>query len=571
MIPLYDDKKKLLAQCLELIEACRVSCGNRSAYARQLNSIIETGKQDGTKSLLNMLYRQVDRTASHLFSPTELRFTIDFENPYAKNILEMGHTAAKILTRDWERHNTDMTFSRGVFESLKFGACILKQWVEEEGKDRLPCYKRSLVMPWQFGVYREDMNDLDRQSAMCESFVLSLPEVWRRICHLPNAQELYKRIKTHANKGLGESQFNSYFHQVLSTSTLNVSQTGMIRPQPGGIVQLNNDPNYAIVGPDVAIDLCLMHELWVQDENDYTTVQIIEPDVMIAPLYRRSNLLIPGDSHSKLHPYTLIQANEQQGYFWGRPEIADLIEPQGLLSVWADDTKRMFGLQIDKILAFTGFDGLADETYDQMRAAGMFNMPPGAQVNDITPKMPPETLKMLEFLQQTINSLGGFDNMLSGKNEPGVRAGSHAQMMMRTASPTLRDRSLLLERQCAMAADLRLSLMEAKDAHNYWTDGTNLETINKTSFRLADLPDDRRVAVDSHSSSPIFMDDNSQLVVWGTANGVVDGHSAIDMLPFTHKEILHQRLREKEEREAALIQQHPELLEQMAKHGGKKK
>ena len=97
MIKLEDDDKKLLPQVLELVEACRVSSGIRGAYARQLNSIIETGKQDGTKSLINMLFRHIDRLASHLFSPTELRFTIDFENHYAKNIIEQGNTASRIL------------------------------------------------------------------------------------------------------------------------------------------------------------------------------------------------------------------------------------------------------------------------------------------------------------------------------------------------------------------------------------------------------------------------------------------------------------------------------------------
>lgn len=335
-------------------------------------------------------------------------------------------------------------------------------------------------------------------------------------------------------------------------------------------MQLNNDPNYAIVGPDIAVDMIRMHELWVQDEKDYTTIQIIEPDIMIAPRFKRSNLLIPGDNHSMLHPYTLIQPNEVQGYIWGRSEVVDLIEPQGLLSTWCDDIKRLFGLQIDKILGFAGFDGLTDETYDQMRGAGYFNGPPGATINDLTPKFPPESLPMLQFVIQIMDQLGGFDGALSGKGEPGVRAGSHAQMLLKTASPRLRDRSLLVERQCASAADLRLSIMEAKDARNYWVDGSTMETIEKSTFQLGDLPDDRRVSVDSHSSSPIFADDHTQLIGQGLSLGIIDGEYAIDHLPFPEKDKAKTSLREKQAREADLIKQHPELLEKMV-GGGKKK
>lgn len=541
--------------------------GIRASYCRQLSSIIETGKQDGTRSLINKLYNHVDRLSAHLFSPTDLRFTVDFENPYPKNILDRGHSAAKVLTREWERTNTDMTFARGVFESLKYGACFLKQWPQQDGPDGTITYNASLVMPWQFGVYREDVNDLSKQPAMCETFNITLPEVWRRIYHLPDVEGLFNRIKAHARRGQSDDQYNSFFHQILSTSTLSTGVQGMTKPVPGGIVQLNNDPNYAIVGPEIAVDMIRMHELWVQDEKDYTTIQIIEPDIMIAPLYKRSNLLIPGDHSSMLHPYTLIQPNETQGYLWGRSEVVDLIEPQGLLSSWSDDVKRLFGLQIDKILSFSGFDGLTDETYDQMRGAGYFNGPPGATVNDLTPKFPPESLPMLQFLIQIIDQLGGFDNALSGKGEPGVRAGSHMNTLLKTASPRLRDRSLLVERQCASAADLRLSIMQAKDARKYWVDGTTMETIDKTGYVLDDLPDDRRVSVDSHSSSPIFADDHAQLVSFGLTHNIVDGHYAIDTMPFPEKDIAHQALREREAKQAELLKQHPELLEQAAKHG----
>lgn len=565
MIPLSTDRKKLLGQSLDLVEACRASQGVRAAYYRLLAGVTETGRQDGTRSLINKLYNHLDRLSAHLFSPTDLRFSIDFESPHPKNIQDMGSAAAKVLTRDFERSNCDMVFARGVFEALKYGASILKQWPQEEGEDRHVCYNTSLVQPWQFGVYREDVNELHRQEAMCETTVLTLPEVWRRIYHLPEAERLYNRIKSHAQRGQSDEEA-SFFHQVLSTQQLQTGVQGATKPIPGGIVQMASNPNYAIVSPTIGVDVVRFHELWVKGEKDYVTIQLVEPDILVSPApgMKMSNILISGDTHSGRHPYTLIQPNETQGYIWGRSEITDLIELQGLLSVWADDIRRLFGLQIDKIIAFAGYDGITDETYDQMRGAGYFNGPAGASVSDLTPKFPPESLPMLQFVIQIIDQMGGFDNILAGKGEPGVRAGSHANTLLKTASPRLRDRSLLVERQCAQAADLRLAIMEAKDAHNYWTDGTSIDTIENSLFKLGDLPDDRRVSVDSHSGSPIFADDHTQLVFAGLQAGFIDGHTAIDILPYPEKDILHQRLREKEEKEAALIQQHPELLEKMA-------
>jgi len=275
----------------------------------------------------------------------------------------------------------------------------------------------------------------------------------------------------------------------------------------------------------------------------------------VAPLFKKCNLLIPGETQSGLHPYTLVQGNEVAGYMWGRSELSDLIEPQSLLSTWADDARRLFGLQVDKLIGFTGFDGLTDEVYDQGRAAGFFNGPPGAQIQDITPTFPPQTLEMINLMMRIIDNLGGFDNILGGQGEPGVRAGSHAETLMKTASPRLRDRSLLYERQAAAAADLRLSLMEAKDPRHYWTDGESLATIERTKFHMSDLPDDRRVCVDSHSSSPIFSDDHQQLVAFGVKSGFVDGHSAIDLLPYPQKDILQQRLKQAEAAKQKLLKE----------------
>jgi hypothetical protein len=541
----------------------------RAAYYRLLSALCDTGTQDGERSLINKLYNHIDRLAAHLFSPTSLQFNIDFENVYPKNVMERGHAAARILTRQFERSNTDTTFARGVFEALKYGAAILKQWPEqvEDGKVE---YQKSIVMPWQFSVYREDMNDLSKQSAMCETAMLTLPEVWRRIYHFPDADKLFTRIKTHAQRGDADSEYNSFFHQVLSTSQLQTGIQGATRPIPGGIVQLANNPNQAVMSPQLSVDLVKFHEVWVQGEKDYVTLQIIEPDVLIAPRpdFKLSNLLISGDNHSGVHPYTLIQPNEVQGYFFGRSELTDLMRPQELLSIFTDDAKRLVGLQIDKIIGFVGFDGLTDELYDQQRNAGFVNAPQGTTMTDLTPKFPSELLPFIQFLITTVDQMGGFDNILAGKGEPGVRAGSHAQTLLKTASPRLRDRSLLVERQCAQAADLLLTVMEAKDAHNYWTDGTDLKTIEQSSFKLDDLPEDRRVSVDSHSSSPIFADDHQQLIAFGLQAGIIDGHYAIDNLPYPDKERAHANLRDKEKREAELLQQHPELLEKMVGKGG---
>ncbi|MFA5902211.1 MAG: hypothetical protein WC829_24225, partial [Hyphomicrobium sp.] len=454
-------------------------------------------------------------------------------NPYPQRELDRGKQAAKILSREWGKDavSADVLWGRGVVDSLKYGATFLKQWVETEWEK--PVFHRKLVMPWQIGVFREDENDLNKQEAIVETSALTLPEIWRRIYYLPDAKKLFERIKAHAGIGAGGTGPDSFFHQVLSTSQLNTGVQSMTNPVPGGIVQLNNDPNYAMMGPTVAVDTVMFHELWVKGEDDYVTVQLVEPDILIAPLFKKSNLL----GVKRRQPFDMIQPNEVTNWIWGRSELVDLIEPQALLSVWADDLKRMYGLQVDKIIAFSGDGTITDERYGQFRAAGYMDLPQGATVTDLTPKIPPEALPLLRFCLEIINMIGGFPPIMQGQGDQGIRAGNQLDTMLKTASPTQRDRALLVERQLAAAAGKSFELRRAKDPKFYWTDGSTPDKAEETKFLLSEIPDDYRVTVDSHSSSPIFSQESQQLIFQARKIGDVDAEYMISNLPFPNQEV----------------------------------
>jgi hypothetical protein len=166
-------------------------------------------------------------------------------------------------------------------------------------------------------------------------------------------------------------------------------------------------------------------------------------------------------------------------------------------------------------------------------------------------------------LLETINWLGNFPPVMQGMGEAGVRAQSHADTLVKTASPTLRDRSLLVERQCAQSADLTLAMMEAKDSRFYYTKADKPTDIEETKFLLSQLPEDWRAVVDSHSSSPIFLDENTQLVFAAFKAGIVDAEYVIDNTPLPNKEAAIIRHRQKEQKQSEqmqkLLQTNPEL------------
>jgi hypothetical protein len=549
------EEKKLVQFATNVKDDCQVSLAKRVTAYRAYGQWVEMGRAAGGLALANLLYGHLDRLASHLFSPSELRFVIDYENAYPKEWLDKGTVAARVVSRDWETKNVDMLFGHGVMPALTYGAYFMKQIADRTADGGVQFKGARLVGPWAFGVYDESSNALSEQEAFCETVYINKHEVWRRIRNLPDAERLYKRVLGNAKKEEGVGVPQSFMHQVLSTATLNTSLNNMMTPTPGGIVQLTNDPTYAALGPQVQVDLYPMHEIWIKDDSksgdDYTTIQLFEPDIIVAPIFKHINLFVP-----EAQPYTLIQPNFEPGYFWGRSEITDLMALQSWLTEHLDDAKRLMGQQVDKLLGFIGWDGVTDEIYGQSRSQGYMSLPMGADIKDMTPKMPDQLIPMISEIIQLMDRVSGFPPIMGGQGEPGVRAGVHADTLMKTGSPRLRDRSLLVERQCASAADITLTMLEAKDARAYWTDPLRGET----DFLLSQLPDDRRIAVDSHSSSPIYSNDHQQLIAWGVQHGVLGPEDAIDDLPFAHKDQKRQRLKDRQAQHAELVREHPEIL-----------
>lgn len=557
-----DNERDLKKKAREWIDTCLHSMGNRQSRCRQLRQWIETGRANGQPSLHNRLYSHTDRLQSYLFSPSDLRFSIDFENYYPKTMLLQAEMASRVLTREWERHNIDVLFGDGVKVGLDYGACIIKALARKQEEEQVTKVEARLVMPWQFGVYNENVDTLLDQEAVCEVAYLTLPEAWRRVAHLPTAEALFAKIKASASTNTDADGVANFFHQVLSTSQLQTSVAGGNSPVPGGIVSLGNNSTDVTMSSDTGVELIKLYELWVWDEvkGDWVTIQMFEPDILVAPLFKKSNLYVPD-----YLPYGKIQPNTTPGFFWGRPEITDLIEPQGLLTEWLEDFRRMMGVQFDKLLAFSGGNGITDELYDQFRSSGYADLGQGGDVKDLTPKIPPEALPAIEMIIKFMEDVSGFGNILSGQGEAGVRSGSQTNALVKTASPRLRDRSILVERQCAAFADVVLAGLEAKNDKVYWVDPS---TGEDSEFYLSQLPDDRRVCVDSHSSSPIYEDDHKELVAFLMKLQVIGGDSALDLLPVPMRDLLKERYKAMQQKKEQLIQEHPELLE---KGHGKKK
>jgi hypothetical protein len=394
-----------------------------------------------------------------------------------------------------------------------------------------------------------------------------LPEqVWRRISHRSDARELMRKILQRTRRTAADEVPPGFLHQVLMAGTPPLIQDQGASASPGGMISLTGTPAVAQLAAEVAEGLIEAHQLWiVNDETgDFTTVQLIDPDIIIAPRGIRANLFIPYD-----HPFDIIRVNPQRQYFWGRSEIAGLIKLQSLIRDRAEDIKKTMGVQFDRIRAFIGFGGMNDERFDQMNQEGwLAEENPTAKVDDLTPPLPPNTFEEMKMWGQFFDEIAGFDNVLSGRGEPGIRSGNHFQGAVRQASPRLRDRAIRVERQAARIGEKAMWQMAAKDGRVHWTKSDDPQ--HKTDFTLSQLPDDTRVLVDSHSSSPVFEQDHANTAAFLFKSGALDAEGLLDLLPIPNRDYYKEKLKQRELSKRQLMQSlPPELLaKELVPHAG---
>lgn len=576
----------LIERVKELKEQCFASQKARANNYGIWRSYLWTGSQDaGQPALLNKCGPHADRLHSYLYSPAECRFMLEFGQRADKAWHKRELALARHLSKEFHASAVDMAFGDAVFWSIPYGASFVKlgikttledtpqadtTWMRSLWRSRkrrpskgiLPDEKRQVfdsfdpyvVMPGTMGVFNETVNGLDRQECIVQQTPVTRYELARRLRYHPNGVEIMKKVGTSLTQRTDE-ETQDFLHQVIiGAQTPLGSGTGTSTGQSQ--VQIFLRSPSAELSADVAKDMVMLNELWIIDDErgDYTTIQYVEPDILIEGQDIRRNLFIPGH-----HPFTLVQPNEVQGNFWGRSEFADLIGLQDAIADRLADIMKITALEAAPPKFGSGFTGNLAEVQRAMRTRnGLFVADmPNAKLESQAPKLPDSAYQNLDTLIRYFDQIAGFEPTLMGQGEQGVRAGIHASTLQRAAGSRIRDRALIVERQCAELGSLCFDVMAAKDPTQYDMDG---EVI------LADVPDDHGITIDAHSSSPAFTEDAKSLAF---ALNKAQAVTPKGLLMLTQPPMVDQlmtMLEEAEKQKAEFLKEHPEALK-----GGKKK
>jgi hypothetical protein len=521
----------------EVIDECMASVEERAMVYTRAASYYYSGTYDSRAAIYNKTKPFIDKLSGFLMQPTDVRFQVIFDTGEDANVLERAQLVSEKLSADFRSTDSDITFAEAVTWSMVNGCQLLKHFPHDEG------FKIASVHPQNFGVLGETILDLDEQEAFCHVTYPTMSRLRSILQDHPRKKEILDRIESGRPTTRDEEQ-PSYFHQMVVGGLNPLGEPGDApRSEAASIVNVFPVPTpwrpNRRISPTVKF--C---ELWIKDRDrggDYTTMQVVYPDVIIeGDLTRRNLSRVPGRSS-----FVKIQPQVTPGYFWGRSLISDVQMLQDVLNKRLRDLKVMWDRNVNAPQVFSGFSSITEEQYLKIISEGGFlNDPnPNAKAAKLLDPPPQGYMEELQFLLSLFEEASGFSPIMSGQGEPGVRAGVHAQTLVRTSSPRLIDQAARVERQLAESGYLAFRVMQSQDPRIYRTD-------NGTEFLLKEFPDDFQVQVDSHSASPAFAEDNRQVAIALARAGAIDAEDLIHMLHPPGAELLLSRLRQRQKKQA---------------------
>ena len=582
----------------ELTNECLVSRESRmNRYLAFKNMFLLGSDNPENAALFNKTFAYIDDLESLLYSPVALRFHIgEYDTPTPLDIAKF-RTASSNLHAQIRQSNLDTMISEAVQWSLVKGKTLIKTlW---GGRGVSP----HLIQPEMFGVLQENRTHLDSDmEAFVHTTYITPYQFKRLIWNHPNKDALVKKSKRYMRppKGDDPSDDNA-MKQIIIGGLYPLQAAG--NPQPNmqrGIVEWMQGAAPELA-PHLVSQIMRLDELWVWDDenDDWATFQQIGDDMLIMgedfvtnayaynPLSKRKDPDLIGH-----HPFNEFCPNKIDGYFWGRSEILNIAFLQECINSRINGINAMLRLQEDPPKKFRGVAGVNQNALAKLKKPGGYwnDSNPNANVENMTPEIPETLWASLHEYERMFDEMGGLPPIAKGRGESGVRSQGHAETLVRMFSPRFKDRAVIVERNveslggsvldlCRAHVPQRLTAWVSKEIAGIESNERDLknnmcgmEPVKgqvPVDFTYADLPENIRVTVDSHSSSPAFAMEAKALAFDLLKIGAMDPEQVVDHVDAPNPEELIAGIERRAAQQAQMLQEHPELAAKMA--GGKKR
>lgn len=588
-------RRGLAGWCHEIIRACTQSRPDRARRGIAYRNLFLAGDEDGIPQTFLRTQDFIRDLQAFLYSPIDLRFSIDYYGQASPAERAKGKAAAASLYQYIRDGKVDTSCSAATLWALVKGKTLFQMVWTRRGLEPY------IVQPELFGVLREDISDLDRQEAFVHTTFLTKSRFAQMIAGMPSADQtrIIDGVKRFAKvtRGGEAGDQNNMLKQIMIGGLYPYAAQGQTPNATSGVVNWLTTPQPQL-RPDVMEDLIAYDQLWVWDDDadDWATITMVGDVIVFGKDQLFNAFASQFDANNKArrpdtnrenplrgkHNYIEFCAQPMDSYFWGRSSVADVALLQRSINQRIDGINKMLRKQEDPPRVAKGAAGVNQNAYAKLNRPGGFmtDASPAFEIKDIVQGIPADVWRSFHELNGMFDIIGGFPAVTRGEGESGVRAQGHAETLLRSGSARHKDAALLIERSVEEVGGLSLDMLKAKvpDQMIAWVmPGTNsIETtmpieldptleppvkgMQPIAFSFADLSDKCKVTVDAHSSSPAFSYEARQLAFALAQRGAMSPSRLIEAVHPSNEDALVEDAERQEIQKAQLMREHPELV-----------
>ena len=567
-----------------VLDVCTSSKRERKDLYDRRRTYWLNGTGSGEQATYNRIESHLDLVASFLYSSDSAAFSLSAPLNSDDNTVKQFMAAEDSFNNDFRDAGMFEFFGNAIVGSLVFDSMILKSGWNDINED-MTC---TLIEPWKFGVFSEEVTELESQQAFVHSYHID----WDNACaRLTNAGLSDKIQDLNVVNTPYESPYPELLTRMIISATggenLMGNNSGSLNPEYQG------RPSYRA---KVDRPMVEFHELTIWDDEcrDFRVFWLIDPGILIAdskktikalkaakefkPQREQQNALYDTECNPffpREHPYTLVRPYGIYEFFWGKAHIESLIPLQDWSNERLEQIHDILEKQAYPPRVGSGFMGLSDEKMDAFGGADtwVLDQLPQASIKELAPTMPHDIFADYVSIGNLFVEASGLTEVLQGKGTAGVRSKDHAKQLSTTGSGRIKKAAIRLESPLVRLGDLGFKLNMRNNNDPIKPDPKE-DGKDGDPFYYANMIGDYSLRIAGHSHSPLFQDDTREMAGALFKSQAIDAEGLIKMLNPPNKEnLIHAlRARQKKQAQAQAMRQKLGLPEPGAKpNGGGKK
>lgn len=585
-----------------LVERCKESQRDRIQVYDRRERYFLFGTNGNDQVRYNRIESHIDLVAAFLYAPDHAFYNIAAQRNASEEAIRQAIALQDEFNDDFQDNGTSDAFAEAIPWACCYNTMHAKQgWNDVRGEATV-----TLVQPHQFGVFREDLTDLDEQEAFVHTYALEYHDALNRIVRAGRASDL-------ARMSVTNQPFESPFPEMLTRMI--IAGTGGVNLQGNILGQIN--PEYTPIDtyqPKSQHPMVMFNELWAWDTetSDYRIFHVVDPDILVGDSRRtikammsvphlkdglekkakkvprrkrqqepdeppgeddfaisESNLFLPGEN-----PFTKIQPYRKYNYYWGKAHIDSLMSLQDWMNQRFEQIDDLLEQQAYPPRVGTGFSGLVDEKMEAFGGSDtwLLDQMPNAKLEMLRPELPEDMFAELKEIGVFFLEASGLTEVVAGKGESGVRSRQHAKQLQQTGSGRIKRAALALEPSLVRIGDIGLKLKMRNDDAPIIPEPVEGKDGKEVSepFVPAQLATEVKIRISGHAHSPLFVDDAREMALLLKKSGAIDNEMFVRMMhPPNQDAIIHAQRAQARKQRQLVMSLPPEERMRLIAGGGK--